>query len=89
MPPLLWRPCSGKTRLWRVPLRWLPPMQPDRFRALCTACGWTPQAVALRVGRSRNMGTEWATGRVRVPADVAAWLERVAAALANLPPPVI
>lgn len=63
-------------------------MPPATFRALCAACGWTPQAVALRVGRRRNAGTEWATGRVRVPAEVAEWLERVAAALAAVPPPV-
>jgi len=62
-------------------------MTPGRFRALCTACGWTPQAIALRTGRSRNAGTEWASGRNRVPTDIAAWLERVAAVLAEMPPP--
>jgi len=57
------------------------------FRALCAACGWSPQAVARMCGRRRNAGTEWATGRVRAPPDVIAWLEAIRVALAALPPP--
>lgn len=64
-------------------------MPPDTFRALCAACGWSPQAVAVMCGRKRNSGTDWATGRIRVPPEVAAWLQRVAAALAKLPPPAL
>lgn len=41
------------------------------------------------VGRKRNAGTEWATGRVRVPPEVAAWLTRRAASLAADPAPQV
>lgn len=63
-------------------------MTPDTFRALCAACGWSPQGLALRCGRRRDAGTEWATGRIRVPAEVAAYLARVAAWHAQNPAPI-
>jgi hypothetical protein len=63
------------------------PMPDNVFRALCAACGWSPQAVARMCGRRRNAGTDWATGRLRTPPDVLSWLEAIRVALAALPPP--
>lgn len=62
-------------------------MTPATFRELCAACGWTPQAVALRCGWKRNAGTDWSSGRLRVPAEVAAWLARQAERMAADPAP--
>lgn len=62
-------------------------MTPEDFRAACERCGWTPQFLARSCGYSRNSGSDWASGRVAVPQDVARWLAKIDRHLARNPPP--
>lgn len=64
-------------------------MTPDEFREACDACGWSPQTVALMCGRARNSGTDWASGRVSLPQEVAHWVGKMVRWMARNPPPVL
>lgn len=63
------------------------PMSPARFRACIAACGWTLNGLASMLECTPPLVHRWARGEGTIPADVAAWLERRAAAALADPPP--
>lgn len=62
-------------------------MTPARFRECLTALHWTQRGLARILGRPEGTVRQWARGAVRIPEDVARWLDALTAAhLANPPP---
>jgi len=49
--------------------------------------GWTRRGVAARVGLSNTSCRRYEIGTAKVPDDIAAWLEKLAAAHERNPPP--
>lgn len=49
---------------------------------------WSALRLAKITGWSEGAVRQWAAGTVRIPADVGAWLERVARFVERNPPPV-
>jgi len=64
-------------------------MTPDRFDECLTVIGWSLRGVADRLGVHETRPRRWSAGRYPVPADVAKWLERLAAAHEKNPPPSV
>lgn len=58
-------------------------MGKDEFRALLNELGWRERDLAGKASVSRKQVSVWATGKVRVPGPVAAYL-RLAVAVAGL-----
>ena len=68
----------------------LPPvrhMTPTRYRECLTTLGWTPWALAERLGVHETRTRRWGTGRYEIPMTVAEWLERLAQIHTNYPLP--
>ncbi|MFA9204822.1 MAG: nuclease [Bacteroidia bacterium] len=63
-------------------------MSPDRLRAILAALRWSLRGLAGHLGHASDTRVvQWAMDRKPVPAEVAEWLERVAAwHLANQAP---
>ena len=62
-------------------------MTPTEFRECLDALHWTQRGLARILGRPEGTVRQWARGAVRIPPDVAAWLDALTAAhLANPPP---
>lgn len=64
------------------------PMTPERFRECLTLMNWSQRGFASMVDRAEGTVRQWARGKVTIPADVAAWLEKAAAFMAANPVPV-
>jgi hypothetical protein len=65
-------------------------MPPTEIRRLLAAIGWSAGQLAEATGRTRDSGYAWlstAPRAARIPADVAAWLERQAERITDDPPP--
>lgn len=63
-------------------------MTPDRLRACLTLLRWSQRGLADALTMDERQVRRWATGVAIIPEQVAAWLERRAAAMAADPPPV-
>lgn len=63
-------------------------MTPDRLRDCLALLGWTQRGLARILSRGDGTVRQWARGAVRVPDDVAAWLEARAINAEQTPPPV-
>ncbi len=57
----------------------LPPMSPHRLLVCLAVIGWPERELARRTGRLQTTVRRWASGHSPVPADVAAWVETLAA----------
>ncbi len=55
------------------------PMSPHRLLVCLTVIGWPERELARRTGRLQTTVRRWTGGRSPVPADVAAWVETLAA----------
>ena len=62
-------------------------MTPDRLRACLDALHWTQRGLARILNRPEGTVRQWARGAVRIPPDVAEWLEQVASLIQSAPPP--
>ncbi len=62
-------------------------MTPARLLTLMTIIGWNQYDLARRTGRPRTTIQQWCNGKVRIPTDVAPWLEDIAAYLMAHPGP--
>ena len=62
-------------------------MTPDRLRACLAALHWTQRGLARILNRPEGTVRQWARGAVRIPPDVAEWLEQVASLIQSAPPP--
>jgi DNA-binding transcriptional regulator YiaG len=62
-------------------------MTPDDFRAARETLRWTRRDLAARLGRPEGTLRQWEGGKVQIPDDVAAWLERMARFAERNPPP--
>ena len=62
-------------------------MTPGRLLTLMAYIGWGQHELARRTGRHRSTIQQWCGGKVRIPSDVAAWLEDLAAYLTQHPGP--
>lgn len=63
-------------------------MTPSRLLSCLTTMQWSTLRLAKITGWSEGAVRQWAAGTVRIPRDVAAWLERVARFVERNPPPV-
>ena len=63
-------------------------MTPDKFAAAMKTIGWKDAELCRRLGCDSNLPTRWRRGASPVPADVAAWVQDLAWAVQNIPPPV-
>ena len=59
----------------------------DRLRAALDAICWSQRGLADLIGRDSRQVRRWASGQYEPPADLLAWLERVAAFHQANPPP--
>lgn len=50
-------------------------MTPTRLRECLSALRWSQRGLADALGRPEGTVRQWARGAVRIPEDVAAWLE--------------
>jgi hypothetical protein len=64
------------------------PMTPASLSSCLTTVHWSILRLAKITGRSESTVRQWAAGKVRIPQDVGAWLERVARFVERNPPPV-
>ena len=62
-------------------------MTPERLRECLAALAWTQRGLARLLGRPEGTVRQWLAGVVRVPVDVAAWLEALARFHERHPPP--
>lgn len=62
-------------------------MSPTRLRECLILLRWTQRGLADALGMDEARVRKWARGVGSVPAEIAAWLERRAAAMAEDPPP--
>lgn len=63
-------------------------MNPDRLRECLALLRWSQRGLAVALTMDERQVRRWATGVAVIPEQVAAWLERRAAAMAADPPPV-
>jgi transcriptional regulator with XRE-family HTH domain len=63
-------------------------MTPERLRECLKTLDWTQRGLARLLGRPEGTVRQWLAGVVRVPADVAEWLEALARFHERHPPPV-
>jgi transcriptional regulator with XRE-family HTH domain len=57
------------------------------FRARLARLRWSQRSLAALLGVTHNTVHRWALDQAVIPADVAAWLDEVAAFLRTHPPP--
>ena len=62
-------------------------MTPDQLRAALDDLHWSQRGLATILRRDERQVRRWASGDAEIPADVAGWLERVAQAMRDNPPP--
>lgn len=62
-------------------------MTPTRLRECLALLRWSQRGFADALGRQEGTVRQWARGVVRVPDDVALWLEAAATWHAAHPPP--
>ena len=62
-------------------------MTASTFRARLEALCWTQRGFAALLGLSHNTVHRWALDQARIPNDIAAWLDEVAAYMRTHPPP--
>jgi transcriptional regulator with XRE-family HTH domain len=62
-------------------------MTPKRLIQCLEQIGWTRRGVAAKVGLSDMSFRRYEAGTARVPDDIAAWLEKLAAAHERNPAP--
>ena len=62
-------------------------MTPTEFRACLDALHWTQRGLARILDRPEGTIRQWARGAVRIPEDVAAWLEQNARFMQSAPVP--
>lgn len=62
-------------------------MTPTRLAECLGVLHWPVQRLAAILGRQRSTVRQWLAGQVRVPADVAAWIEAAARWHEQHPPP--
>ena len=62
-------------------------MTPDRFRECLAALHWTQRGLARILDRPEGTVRQWARGAVRIPDNVAAWLEQNARFMESAPVP--
>ena len=53
-------------------------MTPTRLRECLAALRWSQRGLAAQLLRPEGTVRQWARGAVRIPEDVAVWLERIA-----------
>jgi hypothetical protein len=53
-------------------------MSPTRLRECLEALVWTQRGLARVLERQEGTVRQWARGAVKIPEDVATWLERLA-----------
>jgi plasmid maintenance system antidote protein VapI len=63
------------------------PMTPARLSECLALLRWSRRGLAASLGRPEATVRQWLGGKTRVPDAVAAWLETLAEAHANNPPP--
>jgi len=63
-------------------------MTPERLRECLALLRWSQRGFAAALTMDERQVRRWATGEAFIPEQVAAWLERRAAAMAADPPPV-
>ncbi len=63
-------------------------MTPDRLRECLVALHWSQRGLATILNRQEGTVRQWARGAVRVPDDVAAWLEIMGKHAEENPAPV-
>lgn len=62
-------------------------MTPTRLRECLALLRWSQRGLAEALRQDERQVRRWASGQYDVPAEVAAWLERLAAHHAQNPPP--
>lgn len=62
-------------------------MTPQRLIECLRAIGWSRRGAATQVGLSEMSFRRYEAGTAKVPADIAAWLEKLAAAHERNPAP--
>lgn len=62
-------------------------MTPAELNAAMHRLGWGATALSRHIDRPRQTVTQWQIGRVKMPEDVGAWIERRLIDLARDPPP--
>jgi transcriptional regulator with XRE-family HTH domain len=62
-------------------------MTPTRLRECLALLRWSQRGLADALGRPEGTVRQWARGAVRIPDDVAAWLEKAGRWHAKNPPP--
>ncbi len=63
-------------------------MNPDLLRECLALLRWSQRGLAAALAVDERQVRRWATGEALIPEQVAAWLERRAAAMAADPPPI-
>lgn len=63
-------------------------MTPDQLRAALHDLHWSQRGLAAILRKDERQVRRWATGDAQIPEDVANWMERVARAMRENPPPV-
>jgi len=64
-------------------------MTPARLSTILRALRWSNRTAASLIGCSEGLIRRWRGGAVPVPANVAAWLEHVAAGIEAQPAPSV
>jgi transcriptional regulator with XRE-family HTH domain len=62
-------------------------MTPTRLRECLALLRWSQRGLADALGRPEGTVRQWARGAVRIPPEVAAWLEAAGRWHAKNPPP--
>jgi hypothetical protein len=60
---------------------------PHRFRACLDALGWSGRGLSALLGVDERQVRRWAKGDYAIPANIAAWLDRLARFHEQNPPP--
>ncbi|MEY5100371.1 MAG: hypothetical protein RJA36_3090 [Pseudomonadota bacterium] len=62
-------------------------MTPTRLRECLALLRWSQRGLADALGRPEGTVRQWARGSVRIPDDVASWLEKAGRWHGKNPPP--
>ncbi len=62
-------------------------MTPTRLRDAIACLGWTQRGLARMLDCDERMVRRWTAGSGPIPSEIAAWLDRLAAAAAANPAP--
>jgi DNA-binding transcriptional regulator YiaG len=63
-------------------------MTPERLKECRDILHWGPRAIAKQLGRHHSTIQQWDEGRVKIPQDVATWLETLVKFHVMFPAPV-